>query len=142
MEFPVATILIGGQKFPLAGGGYLRMLPYGYIRWGIRRLNKKEGLRAIVYTHPWEIDPEQPRLAATLRSKMRQYSRLSKTFHKLDTLLKDFCFVSLSECFSAELAQEPTPPKSSSIPPAAGTMSSSNRKNFGGSCLQVRAGEK
>ena len=142
MEFPVATISIGGQKFPIAGGGYLRMLPYGYIRWGIKRLNKKEGLRAIVYTHPWEIDPEQPRLAATLRSKMRQYTHLSKTFHKLGTLLEDFNFVSLSECFSAELAQEPIPPRSSSNPLTEGTLPSPNRKNFEGPCLQDPAGEK
>ena len=104
MEFPVATISLGGHNFPVAGGGYLRMLPYCYTHWGLERLNHKENIRAIVYTHPWEIDPGQPRLAASRRSRLRQYTSLEKTKGKLERMLHDFRFAPITEGFAKELA--------------------------------------
>jgi polysaccharide deacetylase family protein (PEP-CTERM system associated) len=110
-EFPVATVSMSGHNLPVGGGGYMRILPYGYTRWGLARLNYKERLRTIIYVHPWEIDPEQPRLPANLRSRFRQYAGLSTTLEKLEYLLEDFQFAPITESFSAELAgnsREPT----------------------------------
>jgi len=105
-EFPVATISIGGRNFPVGGGGYLRILPYSITRLGLLHLNCREHFRAILYVHSWEIDPEQPRIAAPLRSRLRQYSGLKSTANKLRRLLGDFCFAPISESFSAELAND------------------------------------
>jgi len=104
LELPVATLSMWGRNFPVGGGGYLRVMPYGYTHWGLSRLNRKEGFRAIVYTHPWEIDPEQPRLPASRRSRFRQYTGLATTAGKLKRLLKGFRFAPIAETFSEELA--------------------------------------
>jgi len=111
LEFPVATLSVGGHNFPVGGGGYLRLLPYAYTRWGLSLLNQEECSRAIVYLHPWEIDPEQPRLPASLRSRFRQYTGLGTTAEKLKRLLKDFRFAPIAESFSLELASTSSAPR-------------------------------
>jgi polysaccharide deacetylase family protein (PEP-CTERM system associated) len=103
-EFPVATISIGGRNFPVGGGGYLRMLPYAYTRLGLLHLNNKEHFRAILYVHPWEVDPEQPRIATRLRSRLRQYTGLKTTAGKMERLLSDFRFAPIAESFAVEIA--------------------------------------
>jgi polysaccharide deacetylase family protein (PEP-CTERM system associated) len=108
MEFPIATFAIGRHNFPVGGGGYLRILPYSYMRWGLSHLNRTNKLRVIVYTHPWEIDPEQPRLRAGARSRFRQYTGLKTTAGKLERLLRDFRFAPIVESFSEELTSVPT----------------------------------
>jgi hypothetical protein len=67
-------------------------------------LNSTEHFRAILYVHPWEVDPEQPRIAAHLRSRLRQYTGLSTTAGKLQRLLGDFRFAPIAESFAAEVA--------------------------------------
>jgi polysaccharide deacetylase family protein (PEP-CTERM system associated) len=115
MEFPIATLSMHGRNFPVGGGGYLRMMPYSYTRWGLSHLNRNERFRAVLYTHPWEIDPEQPRLAASSRSRFRQYTGLKTTFGKLRRLLSEFHFAPICEVFAAELnAVLPTAPENSS----------------------------
>lgn len=91
IEFPLSTVKIMGRNFPIAGGGYLRLFPYLLIRWGIRKINL-EGQPAIIYLHPWEFDPEQPKQAAPLLTRFRHYINLDKTEAKLRALLKDFNF--------------------------------------------------
>jgi polysaccharide deacetylase family protein (PEP-CTERM system associated) len=108
LELPVATLSIAGHNLPIGGGGYLRILPYQYTRWGLSRVNRKEAARAILYTHPWEIDSEQPRLAASQRSKFRQYTNLSSTVGKLQRLLTEFSFAPIAESFATELANHST----------------------------------
>lgn len=115
LEIPVATISIGGRNFPVGGGGYLRILPYAFTRWGLSHLNRQEGLRAVVYIHPWEIDPQQPRIPASARSRFRQYTGLSTTFTKLGRLLNDFRFAPIAESFSAELADNSCVPAPASL---------------------------
>src|SRR4029078_4469889 len=87
LEFPPSTVQILGTNVPIAGGGYLRLLPYTVTAWAIRRLNQKEDQPAMVYLHPWEIDPDQPRLDASWRSRFRQYQNLQTTEKKLMRLL-------------------------------------------------------
>jgi len=97
MEFPLSTVRVAGQNLPVAGGGYLRLFPYALIRWGIRRINQKEGKPAVVYFHPWEIDPDQPRQPVSLLSRFRHYSNLHGMWDKVTRLLQDFPFVPLRE---------------------------------------------
>jgi len=103
LEIPVATTRVAGSNWPVGGGGYLRMFPYQYIRWGIRRVNHQEKRSAVVYTHPWEFDAEQPRLKASMKSRLRQYIGLGRTARSLGRLMDDFSFVPIRELISAEL---------------------------------------
>jgi polysaccharide deacetylase family protein (PEP-CTERM system associated) len=97
LEFPPSTVRLLGQNVPVAGGGYFRLFPYRFIRWAIRRLNQHEGAPAIVYLHPWEIDPAQPRINGSLLNRFRHYVNLKKTEPRLRRLLKDFQFVPIRE---------------------------------------------
>ena len=92
IEAPGSTVRFGGINLPIAGGGYFRLLPYGWTRWGMRRLNEVEGRPAIFYLHPWEIDPEQPRISATPVTRLRHYINLSKTEARLRELMQEFRF--------------------------------------------------
>ena len=88
VEYPLTTFRAGvGPNLPVAGGGYLRFFPAWYTRWGVHRA-WREGLPVISYVHPWELDPEQPRIAAPWRSRLRHYSRLNKTADRLRALFR------------------------------------------------------
>jgi len=91
-EFPPSTYRLMGHNIPVAGGGYLRMYPLGITKQAIRRMNNHEQQSAIIYFHPWEIDPLQPQLSGRLLSRFRHYVNLSSTFAKLHDLLSNFRF--------------------------------------------------
>jgi polysaccharide deacetylase family protein (PEP-CTERM system associated) len=95
IEFPVSTLAVGDRRAPFAGGAYLRLLPYTYTRWGIYFLNHAEQHSACIYVHPWELDPEQPRLNVGLTSMLRHYTGLGTLEKKLRLLLRDFEFATL-----------------------------------------------
>ena len=103
IEFPPSTLSVYGVNFPVAGGGYFRLLPYPLTAWAIRRINVKESQPAMFYVHPWEIDPEQPRIAAPLRSRFRHYQNLHSTEEKLTRLLDEFLWAPMSEVLVASL---------------------------------------
>lgn len=91
VEIPMSTIELAGKRWPSAGGGFFRLLPYIISRRMIERVNEKDGVAATFYMHPWEIDTAQPvQYQAPLRSRFRHYVNLSKTKGKLIRLLKDF----------------------------------------------------
>jgi polysaccharide deacetylase family protein (PEP-CTERM system associated) len=92
VEAPASTVRWGILNFPVAGGGYFRILPYAWTRWGIARINRDERRPAIFYLHPWEIDPGQPRLSGGVLSRFRHYRNLSDTEHRLRQLTSDFRF--------------------------------------------------
>jgi polysaccharide deacetylase family protein (PEP-CTERM system associated) len=92
LEFPMTTLLVAGQRLPFCGGGYFRLAPYGLVRAAIRHVNGRERQPAIVYLHPWEFDPGQPRLPLRGLNRFRQYVNLSGTARKLERLLDDFAF--------------------------------------------------
>lgn len=97
-EFPPSTIRLANNNWPAAGGGYLRLFPYRFTRWAIRHLNDRDKQPAMVYFHPWELDPSQPRISsAPLRSRLRHYVNLEKTESKIERLLQDFRFTTVSE---------------------------------------------
>jgi polysaccharide deacetylase family protein (PEP-CTERM system associated) len=87
VEFPLATFRYGiGPNLPVAGGGYLRILPYWYTKAGVERA-WREGLPVVSYIHPWELDPEQPRLPGPLKSRLRHYTNLRMAEKRLRMLL-------------------------------------------------------
>jgi polysaccharide deacetylase family protein (PEP-CTERM system associated) len=101
VEIPVATVELPGKRIaPIGGGGYLRLFPYRYTAAGIRRLNNMEAVPACIYVHPWELDPDQPRLASGSIARMRTYIGLSGMGTKLTRLLQEFRFSSIREVYS------------------------------------------
>jgi polysaccharide deacetylase family protein (PEP-CTERM system associated) len=104
VEAPASTTALGSMNLPIAGGGYFRILPYEWTRWGIGRVNRLEEMPAIFYLHPWEIDPDQPRLKTGLLSRFRHYRNLAQTEARLGQLLTDFKFGPMSVVLQAALA--------------------------------------
>lgn len=101
-EFPLSTVSFLGQNFPVAGGGYFRLLPYALIAKALLRLNRREMRPAVIYLHPWELDPGQPRLPIGPLNQLRHYLNLEATEKKLIHLLKDFRFAPLGEILDRE----------------------------------------
>lgn len=97
-EIPITTLKIGGRNLPIAGGGYFRLFPYALTRWGLTHINEKESQPFVFYLHPWEFDPQQPRMAgAGAKSRFRHYLNLNRTEERFRSLLSDFKFVPLEE---------------------------------------------
>ena len=96
LEMPASTVRIGGVNLPIAGGGYFRHLPYAWTRWGIRRVNHVERKPVVFYSHPWEMDPDQPRIAVRPTTHVRHYAGLKRTAPRMKRLLGDFRFDSLA----------------------------------------------
>jgi polysaccharide deacetylase family protein (PEP-CTERM system associated) len=91
VELPVTTAMLGGRRVAAGGGGFFRVLPYGFSRWAIRQVNRSDGRPAVFYFHPWEVDPDQPRVGhAPLRSRFRHYTGLGKMAGKLRELVHEF----------------------------------------------------
>jgi polysaccharide deacetylase family protein (PEP-CTERM system associated) len=107
LEAPASTTRIGSFNLPVAGGGYFRILPYAWTKWGIGRVNRVERRAAIFYLHPWEVDPDQPRLRAGLLSRFRHYRNLDRTEARLRRLLADFQFAPLATVLQFASAGEP-----------------------------------
>lgn len=95
-EFPASTVRFLGVTWPVAGGFYLRALPYSLVRQAITHLNRQEQ-PAIIYMHPWELDTKQPMRAATLRERITHYHGRNKLETKLRYLFKDFKFSRLRD---------------------------------------------
>ncbi|UTA47382.1 DUF3473 domain-containing protein [Simiduia sp. 21SJ11W-1] len=97
-EFPLTTAKVLGQAIPAAGGGYFRQYPYALSRWLFNRASHNQTRPQIFYLHPWEIDPTQPRVAgASWFSRFRHYTNLSRCKPRLEQLLKDFAFGTMTD---------------------------------------------
>lgn len=104
-EIPVSTVSIGKRNWPVAGGGYFRLYPAWLTRRAIRRINS-EGHPAVVYLHPWEFDPDQPRVEdASSLSRFRHYVNLTKTEERLRSLLEHFEFGPMGEVFACRFGE-------------------------------------
>ncbi|AWI77017.1 polysaccharide deacetylase family protein [Parazoarcus communis] len=100
MEIPVTTMRLLGRNWPAGGGGYFRLLPYAVSRWQIARVNRDDKRPAIFYFHPWEVDPDQPRVAeASAKTRFRHYVNLARTENRLKRLLGDFNWGRADEVF-------------------------------------------
>lgn len=91
IEIPVTTAEFAGKRLAAGGGGFFRVLPYAFSRWAIRQVNRRDERPAVFYFHPWEIDPDQPRVrGAPLKSRLRHYSKLGGMAGKLNKLIHEF----------------------------------------------------
>lgn len=103
LEVPVTTMRWLGRNWPAGGGGYFRLLPYAVSRWQIARVNRDDGRPAIFYFHPWELDPDQPRVAGVgARTRFRHYVNLGRTERRLRRLLRDFAWGRADRVFAAD----------------------------------------
>ncbi len=97
-EFPMSTTVFFGRNIPVSGGGYFRLFPYWFTKMALKRINQKEKQPFVFYLHPWEIDPQQPRIQhAGFLSRFRHYNNLDKTLGRFERLLDDFEFIPLPE---------------------------------------------
>jgi polysaccharide deacetylase family protein (PEP-CTERM system associated) len=110
-ELPGSTVRLGSTNLPIGGGGYFRLLPYAWTRFGFSAVNSEESRPGIFYLHPWEVDPDQPRIPAGRLTTFRHYRNLHKTEGRLQRLLQDFAFGTVSEVLAQAAAAEgiPTP---------------------------------
>jgi polysaccharide deacetylase family protein (PEP-CTERM system associated) len=98
VEVPIAAAPLSATRVaPVGGGAYMRLFPYRYTAAGIRRINDIDRQPACIYVHPWEMDPQVPRLARGFVSRLRTYTGLAAMPHKVKRLLADFEFSTLSE---------------------------------------------
>jgi hypothetical protein len=91
VELPPATGTVLGRRIPAAGGGYLRHFPLTVIQKAFRE-HERAGQQAMFYIHPWEVDPQQPRLPVSPITRVRHYAGLSRTLPRIETLLGEFRF--------------------------------------------------
>ena len=95
-EFPISTWKVFGRNLPIAGGAYFRIYPYALTRAGFRAINRS-GQPGVFYLHPWELDPEHPRIALPRRIAATHYANLQATEGRLRRLLRDFRFAPMKE---------------------------------------------
>ncbi len=99
LEIPVTTVRLAGRNWPCGGGGFFRLYPYALTRWALRRINA-EGQAAVFYFHPWEIDPDQPRLPGLgWKTRLRHYLNLGRMESRLRRLLRDFAWDTVANVF-------------------------------------------
>ena len=109
VEFPISVLHFSGATIPVAGGGYFRLFPYRFTRWALRRINR-QGQEFVFYLHPWEVDPQQPRIAkAGVLSRFRHYQNLNRCQERLNRLLGDFAFDTMRNVLVSRRLL-PTPP--------------------------------
>lgn len=102
IEFPLTTAKVLGQSIPAAGGGYFRQYPYVLSRWLFERASLNQTKPQIFYLHPWEIDPEQPRVPnASWFSNFRHYTNLHRCLPRLERMISDFQFGTISASLSS-----------------------------------------
>ena len=95
-EVPLSTLNVFGFRLPVAGGGYFRLFPYATSKAFLRQLEMR-GAQLVFYLHPWEIDPEQPRMRGPWLSQIRHYMNLGKTQMRMSKLLTDFRFAPIGD---------------------------------------------
>lgn len=94
-EYPPATLERFGRSLPAAGGAYFRILPYALVRTALRDAERR-GMPGTFYIHPWEWDPGQPRMKVPMLTRIRHYAGQSRVLARIDRLLQDFSFTSIS----------------------------------------------
>jgi polysaccharide deacetylase family protein (PEP-CTERM system associated) len=97
IEFPIGTARIFGWNMPIGGGGYFRLAPYSFTRFGFERVNSAERRPVMFYLHPWELDPDQPRPPMPWMDSFRHYVGVKKQAAKLSSLLDRFHFTTVRE---------------------------------------------
>ncbi len=99
-EIPPTTLRSCGFRLPAAGGAYLRLLPYGVVRAAFRQCERRK-VPGTFYIHPWELDPEQPRLPVSWLTRVRHYGGLRRTAERIERLLSEFRFTAVRDTLVA-----------------------------------------
>jgi polysaccharide deacetylase family protein (PEP-CTERM system associated) len=100
LEIPITTTRLLGRNFPCGGGGYFRLWPYSLSAAALRGVNRRDGRSCVFYFHPWELDPDQPRIpGARPSSRFRHYLNLHRMAPRIRRLLKDFSWRRMDEVF-------------------------------------------
>jgi polysaccharide deacetylase family protein (PEP-CTERM system associated) len=105
-EIPPATLRVGGVTLPAGGGAYFRLLPYALVRAAIQA-SERRGAAATFYLHPWEVDPEQPRLPVPWHTRIRHYGGLPLVPARLNRLLSEFRFTAVADTLAGMAARLP-----------------------------------
>ncbi len=112
VEIPMTTLRLAGRNLPCAGGGWFRLTPYPVFREGLRRATGAQGWgqgqRGVFYFHPWEVDPDQPRVAAPRLSRFRHYVNLRSMMPRVERLLRDFRWGRMDEVFADAIGAAPS----------------------------------
>ena len=104
VEIPATSTRVSGRNFPASGGGFFRLFPLPLSEIIIKRVNRVDKQPAIFYCHPWEFDPDQPRVRnASAKSKFRHYVNLKSNAAKFDRLLAAFDWAPMREVFANEI---------------------------------------
>ncbi len=104
VEVPASTVRVGRTNLPIAGGGYFRLPPYACTKWAITRVNTVDRDPVVFYIHPWEIDPDQPRLPVSRVTRWRHYVNLETAMRRLERLMQDFRFDTIAATLEANAA--------------------------------------
>ena len=119
VEIPVTTVEFAGRRYPCAGGGFFRLYPYPLSRWALRHVNRREGQPGLFYFHPWELDPDQPRVpGVSATTRVRHYLNLGRMERRLGRLLSDFEWDRMDRVFPVSRDEPVTAVPVSSIPHA------------------------
>ncbi|MBF0358017.1 MAG: DUF3473 domain-containing protein [Magnetococcales bacterium] len=105
LEVPITTTLLFKRRIPCGGGGYFRLFPLAFSRWAWRRVNSIDGEPGVFYCHPWEFDPEQPRIPnLSLKTRFRHYLNLGKMESRLQGMLSTFVWDRMDRVYSRQIA--------------------------------------
>lgn len=107
LELPLATASLAGMRLPAAGGGYLRQFPLSLMQRALRQ-HEERGVPAMCYIHPWELDPEQPRIEVPWLARVRHYRNLELVGPRLEQLFDEFRFGSVREWLDRARRDWPT----------------------------------
>ena len=103
LEVPLSTLPMFGRNWPCAGGGYFRLLPLSYSKWAIGRVNREDAMPAVFYFHPWELDPDQPRVdGLPAKARFRHYVNLGRFESRLAEMLKRFRWSTMRDVYLTE----------------------------------------
>ena len=102
-ELPITTWRVMGRNMPVGGGAYLRILPVLYVRAGLHQV-AAAGETMMIYVHPWEIDPEQPRMKVGLKSRLRQYTGLKRMECRLESLIEKYSFGTVTQAYGIHMS--------------------------------------
>lgn len=98
-EIPVSNLEVGGRVIPWGGGGYFRLIPFPLFKRGVRSILKKTGAY-VFYLHPWEVDPEQPKVREpSLAYRFRHYLNLGRSLERLRMLTTAFRDCRFTTCY-------------------------------------------
>jgi polysaccharide deacetylase family protein (PEP-CTERM system associated) len=114
LEYPLPTVRLLGRRVPVGGGGFFRLWPYGWTRRQLTKINSA-GKPFAVYLHPWESDPDQPRLPVAWPRRFKHYVNLNRTEPRLQLLLQDFQFSTLTASTRAFFGKSSSPRSAAAI---------------------------